>query len=498
MLSTTEIQRFIDDDILSERKQKAEIGQRYYEAKHDILNTRMFYFNADGNIVEDKYRSNIKIPHPFFTELADQLSAYLLSFKETPIRAIEKVDGLQEYLDLYFNKKFWAEVGELVTGAYVKGFEYLYTYKGRNNRLEFQCADSMGVVEVRENDTDDGCKYVIYWYIDRVDKGKRAIKRIQVWSDKETAFFVQSGDDEIILDTSVELNPRPHVVYTDAQTGKQMGYGLGHIPFWRLNNNKKRVSGLVPIKALIDNYDLMQCGLSNSLTDFDHPLYVVTGYQGDNLDELQKNLKTKKIIGLDDDGGVEVKTVDVPYQARMTKAEEDEKNIYRFGMGLDISGLKDTNATTNMAIKTAYSRLELKAAAMETRLIGDILEPVLEVVLAEINAEHKTDYKLSDVEFCFKRDIITNETENLANEKVKAETKQIEVNTILNTMESSSDEQILKAICEVMDWDYEEIQSQIEAAKAKENTAAAAKSTLENAVVDDEQQTERSADTVIE
>ena len=159
---------------------------------------------------------------------------------------------------------------------------------------------------------------------------------------------------------------------------------------------------------------------------------------------------------------------------------------------MDISGLKDTNATTNMAIKTAYSRLELKTAAMETRLIGDILEPVIEVVLAEINAENKTDYKLSDVEFRFKRDIITNETENLANEKVKAETRQIEVNTIMNVMESIGDEQTLKAICEVMDWDFDEIQSQIETAKEKENSVAVAKSELNNVVVDDEQQTERS------
>lgn len=52
-----------------------------------------------------------------------------------------------------------------------------------------------------------------------------------------------------------------------------------------------------PIKGLIDDYDIMQCGLSNNLKDFDTPLYVVKGFQGDNLDELQQNLKTKKIVG---------------------------------------------------------------------------------------------------------------------------------------------------------------------------------------------------------
>lgn len=53
-------------------------------------------------------------------------------------------------------------------------------------------------------------------------------------------------------------------------------------------------------------------------------------------------------------------TVDVPYEARKVKLELDEKNIYRFGMGLNLSGLKDTSATTNIAIKAAYSLLDLR------------------------------------------------------------------------------------------------------------------------------------------
>ena len=45
----------------------------------------------------------------------------------------------------------------------------------------------------------------------------------------------------------------------------------------------------------------------------------VKGYQGDDLTELQQNLKTRKIIGTDEEGGIEVHTVDVPYQARVAK-----------------------------------------------------------------------------------------------------------------------------------------------------------------------------------
>lgn len=459
MLTEAEIKRFIDNDSSSEKKKFAEVGQRYYEANHDILKSRLFYYNADGNLVEDTTRSNIKISHPFFTELSDQLSAYMLSCKENPIRAKEAVEGLQDYLDEYFDDDFYTEISELITGAYNKGFEYIYAYKNAEGRLAFQCADSLGVIEVRAKDTDDQCEYFIYWYIDRIDKGKKEIRRIQVWSDKETWYYVQSGNGRVKLDDSVPINPRPHVVFTDKKKNIKKGYSFGFIPFWRLDNNKKQISGLKPIKALIDDYDLMECGISNNLADFDTPLHVVTGFQGDNLDELQTNLKTKKILGVDEGGGVEVKTVDIPYQARKAKADEDEKNIYRFGMGFNSSQVGDGNIT-NVVIRSRYALLDLKANKLERRL-KKLLKQLVKVVLDEINKMNKTDYKVSDVYFDFVREITTNESENYSNEKTKAETQQVQINTILNVAAVLDDETIVKAICEVLDIDYEEIKDKL-------------------------------------
>lgn len=459
MLTEAEIKRFIDNDSSSEKKRFAEVGQRYYEANHDILKSRLFYYNADGNLVEDTTRSNIKISHPFFTELSDQLSAYMLSFKENPIRAKEAVEGLQDYLDEYFDDDFYTEISELITGAYNKGFEYIYAYKNAEGRLAFQCADSLGVIEVRAKDTDDECEYFIYWYIDRIDKGKKEIRRIQVWSNQETWYYVQSGNGRVKIDDSAPINPRPHVVFTEKKKNVKKGYSFGFIPFWRLDNNKKQISGLKPIKALIDDYDLMECGISNNLADFDTPLHVVTGFQGDNLDELQTNLKTKKILGVDEGGGVEVKTVDIPYQARKAKADEDEKNIYRFGMGFNSSQVGDGNIT-NVVIRSRYALLDLKANKLERRL-KKLLKQLVKVVLDEINKMNKTDYKVSDVYFDFVREITTNESENYSNEKTKAETQQVQINTILNVVAVLGDETIVKAICEVLDIDYEEIKDKL-------------------------------------
>lgn len=65
MLKENEILQFIYDDAASERKILASIGQRYYEGDHDIRQYKLYYYDADGELVEDKTRSNIRIPHPF-------------------------------------------------------------------------------------------------------------------------------------------------------------------------------------------------------------------------------------------------------------------------------------------------------------------------------------------------------------------------------------------------------------------------------------------------
>ena len=457
LLKEEEILYFMQEDRTSTKKRLAEVGQRYYEGQHDILNYRMFYFNADGNLVEDTMRSNIKISHPFFTELVDQAVQYMLSSKDNYIRS--DLPDLQNRLDDYFDEEFTAELMEVLTDAMASGFSFMYAYEGSDERLHFEHADCQGVVEIREKETDDGCAYVIYWYIDRIAKTDKTIKRIQVWDKDQVTFYVQEQEGKLILDEKEKINPRPHVIYHKDGDSATYYDNFGFIPFFRLDNNKKQVSGLKPIKDLIDDYDMMSCGLSNNLTDFDHPIHVVKGFQGDNLEELALNLKTKKMIGVDPTGGVEVHTVDIPYQARQTKMSEDEKNIYRFGMGFNSAQLGDGNIT-NVVIKSRYALLDLKCNKLEIRL-KRFLKQILKVVLQEINRVDGTDYDTKDVWFDFEREIMTNASDNASIEKTDAEKQQIQINTLLGLQGVLDDDTIVQSICEILEIDYEEIKDQL-------------------------------------
>lgn len=479
MLTVEEIKQIISEDKSSEKKLLARKGQAYYDGDHDIKDYRLFYYNSDGRLIEDKTRSNVKIPHAFFAELVDQAVQYILSGGDF---AKSDIPELQSELDDYFNynEDFIAEFSETLTGCMANGFDYMYAYKNSEDRISFQHADCIGVVEVRKEDTDSDAEYVIYSYIDRIEKSHKKITRIQVWDKEQVYYFVQDGNGNIQNDESEPINPRPHTLYT---RGKKTYFkGFGFIPFFRLDNNKKQLSGLKPIKGLIDDYDLMASSLSNNLIDFDTPIHVVKGFEGDKLDELQQNLKTLKIIGVestDAGAGVDIKTVDVPYQARLTKLELDEKNIYRFGMGLNTAGLKDTNATTNIAIKAAYSLLDLKASKLEIR-IKQFLRNMAKPVLDEINWRSKTDYQLKDIYFEFKHEVMSNAQENAQIELTKAQEQQTRINTLLNLASQLDNETLTQNICDVLDIDYEDIKGRLPGSLESENDVDEAIKNLDN------------------
>lgn len=496
MLTIAEIKKFIEEDTTSEKKLTALEGQRYYEGDHDIKSYRLFYYNADGNMVEDTTRSNVKISHAFFTELVDQGTQYILSGEGGFIKSDDP--ALQTELDKYFNddEDFIAELSEAITGCQAKGFEYMFAYKNAEDRIAFQCADSMGVVEVRAKDTDSNTDHMIYWYIDRIEKGKKKIKRIQVWDDNEVSFYVQDGEGKIELDESVTKNPKPHTLYKKEGDEKTYFDKFGFIPFFRLDNNKKQVGNLKSIKALIDDYDIMACGLSNNIQDAAEYFVVAKGYQGD-MEALIKNTKTKKHVAVDENGDLDLKTIDIPYEARKIKLELDEKNIYRFGFGLNLSGLKDTSATTNIAIKAAYSLLDLRCSKLEIKL-KQFLRKLIKVVLQEINTANGTDYQMKDVYFNFEHEIMSNAQENATIALTEAQARQAEITTLQNIASLLDNETLMQLICEQLDIDYEDIKSKLPDPDEAANAVKDAQGVLDSVVVEGEQTAEGTSATIPE
>lgn len=463
MLQIAEIKKFINEDLQSDKKRLAKQGIDYYEGRHDILGCRIVYKDKDGQWQDAKGTSDIKITHPFFNELVEQKAQYALSGKDRFVRSEDS--ELQGYLDDYFGDDFKDELLNLIIFSSAEGDSYLYGYKDEEGKTRFEFADGIGVIEVEARETSDNKDYVIYYYEDKFAEGNtsllksKSITRIQVWDENET-YYYKMRNNKIELDDTQPINPRPHIIYKENEKDTTIYTDTyGCIPFWRLDNNRKRLSDLVPIKALIDDYDRHACGLTNNLVDLAEGYAVVKGFQGDNVDDLINNLRVKKAIGVDDGGDVDIKTVNIPYEARKAKMELDEQCIYKFGKGFNAAQVGDGNIT-NIVIKSRYALLDMKCNTLESAL-RKLMRKLIKVVLKEINEETGKDYQLKDVYMQFDREIITNELDNAQIANYEAQTQDIKVNTLLNLATKLDNDTLMSHICEVMQIDYEAIKDKL-------------------------------------
>lgn len=450
----------IDGDRASAAKKQARVGVDYYKGSHAIKDNRIFYLNDQNEIVEDKFASNIRIPHQFFTEIVDQKVQYLLSL---PMEYEVETDDetFKDALGEYYDDEFQLFLQEMLEGASQKGLEYAYARTTTEDKLRFQVADSLGVFYVFD-ELNDPARIVRYYDEEITVKEKtQKVHYAEVWTDKHVWFFKAIDEAQFALEVAEEgqLNPRPHVVAKDKK-GKTFKREYGRLPFMKLENNKYSKTDLEPIKDLIDDYDLMNAFLSNNLQDFAEAIYVVRGYMGDSLDKLRTNLKAKKTVATGDDGGVDVKTIDIPVEGRKIKMEIDKENIYKFGMAFDSAQVGDGNIT-NIVIKSRYALLNMKANKAEVRL-RVLLKWVNQMVVEDINRRNGTSYKPEDVTFTFTRETMVNEKDIVDNAKTEAETKQILLETILAAAPKLDDETVLKEICDLYDLDWEEVKKKLD------------------------------------
>lgn len=452
------VQQAVYSDRNASYKTKMKEGVDYYEYKHDILNYRFFYADNEGKIHEETSRSNIKISHAYFTELTDQEVQYLLS---NPVEFLTETDGLKEYLPEYLDEDFQLTLQEVLEGSIQKGYDFVYVKK-TDQKVVFNHADSLKIIEIY--DADFNLTAIIRYYDTDIFQDGRMVRvtRAELWNDEKTWYFINGGtlNQTFKLDETVEANPMYHETLINQDNGEVIGKGFGYIPFFRLDNNKAKTSGLAPVKNLIDDYDLMACALSNNLQDFDQPFFAVKNFSGDNYETMINNLRSRGAVGVGSDGGIDVHTVDIPVEARKAKLEVDKEGIYKFGMGFDSSQTGDGNIT-NVVIQSRYSLLDLKCNKAEVRL-RRLIKQMLEVIIQDINERHGKAFKASDIEIKITRATMVNETEVKEREKVEEETKQLQIANILTAANRFDDETVLKKLCEVLDLEFAEIKGILE------------------------------------
>ena len=451
MLETQEILAAINNEFNSKKYQLAKKGLRYYEGDHDILDYKIYYIDQDGMAVEDNTKSNIKISHAYLTELINQKVSYFHNIKKDFV--FSDIPELQAALKERFDDEFFAELVDVLKYGSAEGWSYLYRYLDEDGRSRFNFAEGLGVCEIPAHLASDEMAHIIYCYVEKIKDNKK-LEAVLDYTNESVTYYKKIGNS-LMLDDRYKINPRPLILSQPDENGAIYYDQFKRIPFYRFSNNRKEFSDLKPVKGLIDDADMMSCSLSNNLQDLAEGIYMVKNYQGTNAEEFIQNVKAKKYVGVGADGDFEVKTIEIPYEARKVKLEIDKEAIYKFGQGFNSSQSGDGNIT-NVVIKSRYSELDMKVNDFEIQ-VRKFLKPIIKDVIDEINKELKTNYKYSDVYVEFERATIINEQETVQNNLTKAQQRQIDINNILALNSILPEEEIRKEICRILELNYEDI-----------------------------------------
>lgn len=334
-------------------------GVDYYFNKSAIKSRKKYYYDQNGNRVEDTTGINNKIPHGWHKLLVDQKVAYLVG---QPITITSDEDEeLAEKVADALGEDLQDALPELVKNCSNKGREWLHPFINADGEFDYVIIPAEQGIPIFDNGKRKNLEAFIRYY----SLDDETVK-VEFW-DKQQVTFYELIDGEVVLDVSEEINPASHFYY--GTSTNQEGYGWGEVPFIEFANNEERVSDLIFYQELIDEYDKTDSDFANNLEEIQAIIYVLKGYEGQGLGEFMENLRKYKAISVEAEPGSGVDTVkaEVPIASVDSHLDRTAKDIILFGQGVDPSPDKFGNNPTGVALKNLYSLLDMKSNVLERK-----------------------------------------------------------------------------------------------------------------------------------
>lgn len=446
---TAVLNSIIKDFISSEDYKEMIDSDKYYESQNVKITERqklmMLYDEKekiiDGKTVKEQYpytapdlsRANHKLAHGYLYELINQCKDYLVGnpvkteySNKIPKNITETID------DILYKYNDWGKYNqENVKNAqkYKIGWSRIVIDENTGN-LRLLNVNSKQVIYFLNEYEELQCLIYLYTKVEYDDKGKKQeVKYAEVFDDtfkdiyKSTKGYKFSMDKEDVKLLTKVTQYETTTSYTTGDTVKVQAPAVieteeiltwGRIPWimWKYNNDN--IDALKPIRCFIDIMDIDLSDLANNVDDIQDAIWILENYQGQSIKQFMEDLKIKKAINLGDGGKAESKTVEIPTEAREKLYDRCEKNIYRFGRGINFADRDNLGNSSGVALKWSYGPLDEKADDLEES--GQAaLNDLFNLIFTYLNAVgiYKNEYDSNDIKFVFDRHMITNELEQV-------------------------------------------------------------------------------------
>lgn len=369
---TQSIQRFK----ASEWYQRALLSKKYFDGENPTIMETLQWLWSETGREEDEFKANNKIPTEMYREIIMQENSYLLS---NGVNFNDDKDEIKTML----GKNVDSEIFRGGISALNDGCCWIYCHKkidGYDLKV-FKGTEFIPIIDEFSGEIRAGIRF---WQF-KEDK--------PIWvefydMEGKEVYKIKGGNISLEV-TKVGHSEKVQTVMGEVVEKEVIKYPVFPIFPW-LGTYDGRSSLTVGLQKKIDACDLCLSGFANNLEDSQDLYWILKNYEGTGMNEFLSMVKKYKVVKTSDEGGADVKTVDIPYQARKEFVDMIKKEIYSSAMAMNISDNLTGNITAT-AIKMMSERLNLKVDIFEMNLLK-ALNQVVELI--EKMEEKKYDYSI--------------------------------------------------------------------------------------------------------
>lgn len=354
--------------------ERISVGQRYYDKNNDIYNQRP-KFDLDGNV--DLNKPDWRINTNYHQNLVDQKVAYLSTNPVSYSCENEKIlDTIHDVLDNKWDNKLI----DVLTAASNKGVDWIQPYINEDGEFKlFRVPAEQAIPIWTDKERDTLQAFIRIFRLNDETK-------VEYWTANDVTYYVYENG-QLIND------------YYYGANNKQTHFSTGsweRVPFIPFKNNPEEMSDIWMYKSIIDAIDKRLSDTQNMFDESAELIYVLRGYEGEDLKEFMQGLKYYKAINVDTEGGVETIQVEVPVASTKEYLDLMRSNLIEFGQGVDFQTDKFGSAPSGVALKFLYTGLDLKANKLKNKATVAIQE-----LLQFIIDFYKLKVDVKDIEITF-------------------------------------------------------------------------------------------------
>lgn len=357
----------------------------------DLNNTTIMQYQktlttVTGKIVPDEWSPNHKMVSGYFNFFVTQQNQYLLGNGVT----WDSGQDTGKVLDNDFDNTL-QDAGER---ALICGMAFGFRNKDNKGNGRLDIFDVTDFAPLYDEETSALRSGVRWWQID----SSKPLRATLYEEDGYTEYIWRMNKDGK-QDGEVLREKQPYIINTKTSVidGTQIvgGENYPSFPIVPLRANKKNKrqgqSELIGIREGIDAYDLIANGYENDL-DNAQLYWLIKGADGmdePDLAQFLQRIKYNRIAKVGDGQEVDVKTVELPYEARLKLLDLIEKMLYKSYQALNLDDIK-SGSVVNAQIKAAYAPMDLKANAYEYCILN-FINGLLEIAGVEDKATFTRD-----------------------------------------------------------------------------------------------------------